>query len=84
MSMTMASITSFRKNVFEFISNAIKYNDPVFITTKDGNAVVLSEDEYNSMLATLELVGVPGMPERLKEAAAAPDDAFVNAEDIGW
>ena len=82
--MTMATITNFRKNLFSYVGNAIRYNDPVFVSTKEGNAVLLSEEEYNGMLATLELMAVPGEVEQIKEAASAPDDDFVQAEDIGW
>ena len=82
--MTLTSITNFRKNVFSYMTNAIKYNDPVFVATKDGNAVVLSEEEYNGMLATLELAAVPGMVERINAAAEEPDAECVPMEDVEW
>ena len=82
--MTTTTITNFRRNVFDLISNVIRYNDPVHITTKEGGAVVLSEDEYNGLMATVELMSVPGLPERIRAAADAPDEDYVDAEDIGW
>ncbi|MBR5344453.1 MAG: type II toxin-antitoxin system Phd/YefM family antitoxin [Clostridia bacterium] len=82
--MTATTITNFRKNLFGYVSNAIRYNDPVQVTTKEGNAVLLSEEEYNGMLATLELMSVPGMVERINAAANEPDSEFVDAEAIGW
>ena len=41
--MTTTNITNFRKNAFDYVEQTIKYNQPINITTKDGNAVLLSE-----------------------------------------
>ena len=54
--MTHTNITALRKNV----------------TTRSGNAVILSEQDYNSLLETLHLTSIPGMTESLKAAAAEP------------
>ena len=40
--MLNTNITSFRKNVFSMLEQTIKYNEPLNISTKAGNAVVLS------------------------------------------
>lgn len=82
--MTTTTVTNFRKNIYDFVGNAIRYNDPVQITTRNGNAVVLSEEEYNGMLATLELMRIPGMTEHIRAAANDPDDQYVPAEEVGW
>ena len=34
-------------------------------TTKDGNAVLLPEEDYSGIVETLYLVSVPGMREKL-------------------
>ena len=53
--MTNTNATALRANLFSILSNAIRYNEVIHVSTKDGNAVVLSEEEYNGLLATLEL-----------------------------
>ena len=53
--MLNTNITQFRKNVFAMIENTIKYNEPINISTKSGNAILLSEEESNGIMATLEL-----------------------------
>ena len=53
--MLNTNITQFRKNVFAMLENTIKYNEPINISTKSGNAILLSEEEYNGIMATLEL-----------------------------
>lgn len=41
-------------------------------TTKDGNAVLLPEEDYSGIVETLYLVSVPGMREKLMAAKAEP------------
>ena len=59
--MTNTNITAFRKNVFGFVNQAVSYGDVVNVTTKNGNAVIISEQDYNSMVETLHLSSIPGM-----------------------
>ena len=82
--MTTTSITNFRKNVFEYVGNVIRFNDPVHVTTKEGSAVLLSEEDYNGLMATVELRAVPGLAQSIRQAADAPDSEYVDAEEIGW
>ena len=53
--MTNTNITSFRKDIYNLLEQTIKYNEPINISTKNGNAVVLSEEDYNNLMATLEI-----------------------------
>ena len=70
--MTNTNITAFRKNVFGFVDQAVTYGDVINITTKNGNAVILSEQDYKNMLETLHLCSIPGMADSIKAAAAEP------------
>lgn len=70
--MTNTNITTFRKNVFDYVNQAVLYGEPVRVSTKNGNAILLSEEDYNSMLETLRLSAVPGMEKSLLEAAEEP------------
>lgn len=75
--MTNTNISNFRKNLFSYVDQAVTYGDIVNISTKNGNAVMLAEDEYNSLLETLHLTSIPGMTERLHKAAEEPLDQCV-------
>ena len=48
------------------------YGDVVNVTTKNGNAVIISEADYNSMLETLHLCAIPGLEESIQAAAREP------------
>ena len=70
--MTNTNITNFRKNLFEYIEQAIEYNDVININTKHGNAVVMSEQDYRDLMETLYISSVPGLSEEIKAAMAEP------------
>ena len=59
--MTTVKITNFRKNIYSVIDQVIKYNKPVKISTINGNAVILSEEDYNNIIETLYIFSVPGL-----------------------
>lgn len=79
--MTNTNASNLRKNLFEYLNLAIDFNDVVNVNTKKGNAVILSEQEYNGLLETLYLTSIPGMKERLMEGVeTAPKDC----EKFSW
>lgn len=79
--MINTNATNFRKNIFEMLDQTIKYNEPVNISTKSGNAVLISEDEYNSLVETLYLTSIPGMKEKLQEGINTPIE---ECEEFEW
>ncbi len=82
--MTNTNITNLRKNLFEYIEQVITYNDVINVNTKKGNAVIMSEEEYNGLMETLHIVVVPGLTESIVESAKEPLDSMVNADDLEW
>lgn len=58
MSMTHTNITNFRKNLFEYVNQALDYNDVINVNTKSGNVVMMSEEDYRGLLETLYLSSV--------------------------
>lgn len=79
--MTNTNATNFRKNLFEYLNQAVVYNDVININTKNGNAVVMSEEDYNALMETLYLTSVPGMKARLEEGLATPIE---ECDDFEW
>uniref|UniRef100_UPI003FF091F6 type II toxin-antitoxin system Phd/YefM family antitoxin n=1 Tax=Candidatus Fimivicinus sp. TaxID=3056640 RepID=UPI003FF091F6 len=82
--MTNTNITNLRKNLFEYIDQAITYNDVINVNTKKGNAVIMSEEEYNGLMETLHILAVPGLTESIVESAKEPLDSMANADDLEW
>ncbi len=82
--MTNTSITNFRRNIYAYVDQAIRYSEPVNITTKTGNAVLVSEEDWRAMQETMYLHSVPGLVESILEAKDAPDSEFTPMEDVKW
>ena len=78
------NITNFRKELFSTLEHTIKYNQPVSVKTKDGNAVILSEEDYNGLMETLAIYSVPGLKEAILEEKEAPLSDCVLCEEAEW
>lgn len=78
------NITNFRKNIFSLLEQTIRYNEPVHILTKDGNAVVLSEEDYNGLMETLYLSSIPDMKEKIIEGLRTPLDECLPENEVQW
>ena len=54
--MPTINATNFRNDLFKYLEKTIEYNDVLKVSTKKGNAVIISESDYDNMLATLEIM----------------------------
>ena len=82
--MTNTNITNFRKDIYKLLENTIKYNEPINISTKDGNAVVLSEEDYNNLIETLYISSIPKLKEELIKRKNSSDEDFVKEDEVDW
>ncbi|MDP0492532.1 MAG: type II toxin-antitoxin system Phd/YefM family antitoxin [Verrucomicrobiota bacterium JB023] len=63
--MKTISATSARSDLYNLIDSTLMDHEPVQITGKRGNAVLLSEDDWRSIQETLHLLNIPGMRESI-------------------
>jgi antitoxin YefM len=82
--MINTNVTNFRKNLFNMLEQTIKYNEPVNISTKEGNAVIISEDDYNGLMETLYLCSIPNMRERIMEGLKKPIEDCAPENEVEW
>ncbi|ACA30865.1 type II toxin-antitoxin system Phd/YefM family antitoxin [Histophilus somni] len=82
--MLNTNITNFRKNIFSLLEQTIKYNEPVNVSTKDGNAVIISEEDYNDLMETLYLSSIPTMKENIIEGLQTPLDECLSENEVQW
>ncbi len=82
--MLNTNITNFRKNIFGLLEQTIKYNEPVNISTKEGNAVVISEEDYNGLMETLYLSSIPAQQKKIKEGLQTPLDECLQENEVDW
>lgn len=82
--MINTNITNFRKDIYNMLENTIKYNEPLNISTKNGNAVVLSESDYKNIIETLYICSIPGLKEELLKRIHDPEKEFVAEDEVDW
>lgn len=82
--MTNTNITNLRKNLFEYIDQAVNYNDVINVNTKNGNAVIISENDYNSLMETLYLSSVPGLADKIKDGLNTSISECVPEDKMEW
>lgn len=80
--MTTLNISNARAELYKLASSCIKYNAVVNINTKEGNVIMISEDDYNSLLESLYLAGIKGVYEDVEEAVKTPTNEFI--KDPPW
>ena len=66
--MLVISSTDLRKNLFRTLENIVAYNEPVTVTAKTGNVVLISESDYNALIESIRLMSNPSFMEGYKAA----------------
>ena len=80
--MPIITATEARSKLYRLIDQTIDTNEPIVITGKRGNAVLISEEDWRSIQETLYLLNIPGMRESIREGLSTPIEAC--SEEISW
>jgi antitoxin YefM len=72
--MTTITATEARKQLYKLVDDVSDSHEPIQITGKRGNAVLVSEDDWRAVQETLFLVSIPGMRESIIEGMATPPE----------
>lgn len=72
--MTTLSATEARTNLYKLLNQVSETHEPVLITGKRGNAVLVAEEDWRAIQETLHLLSIPGMRESIIEGIATPTD----------
>ena len=80
--MTTLNATEARSKLYSLIDEAATTHEPIVITGKRGNAVLVSEDDWNAINETLYLLSVPGMRESIREGMAEKLDEC--SQELDW
>ena len=70
--MTTRTVSSARSELYRLIDETAVSHQPVFITGKRNNAVLLSEEDWSAIQETLYLLSIPKMRESIKKGLATP------------
>lgn len=59
------NINELNKTFKNIIDSVIKYNEVVKVNSEKGNVVIISEEDYNGMIATIELSSNPKLKQKI-------------------
>lgn len=80
--MTILNATEARSKLYSLIDETTSTHQPIFIKGKRGNAVLLSESDWNAITETLHLLSVPGMRETIKKGME--EDISECSKELDW
>lgn len=80
--MKSISATEARRLLYRLLDEVSVTSEPIQITGKRGNAVLLSEADWSSIQETLNLLSIPGMRESIREGMAESLEDCV--EELDW
>lgn len=66
--MKTITATSARSDLFNIIKYSVKTHQPFHITSRAGEAILLSKDDFENLIETLELLSTPGVLEGVRKA----------------
>lgn len=69
--MTTFNATEARSKLYALIDETTETHQPIVITGKRGNAVLVAEEDWKAINETLHLLSVPGMRESIQDGMAA-------------
>ncbi len=80
--MKTISVSQARANLYKLLEEAGQSHEPLVITGKRGNAVLVAEEDWRAVQETLYLLSIPGMRESIREGLDTPVEEC--AEDLDW
>ena len=76
------SASQARANIYNLIDETAQNHEPVLITGKRNNVVMLSQEDWNAIEETLYLNTIPHLATSIQNAMSTSDDEF--SEIIEW
>jgi len=80
--MTTLTASQARARLYKLMDEAAASHEPVQITGKRNNAVLVSEDDWRAIQETVYLLSVPGMRESIREGLETPVDEC--SKELDW
>jgi len=82
--MKTITATKARSDFFNLMDQVELECEPMLITGRRTNVVIISESDWRSIKETMYLDSIPGMRESIEKASLEPLSECVNIKDLGW
>jgi prevent-host-death family protein len=80
--MKTLTVTQARKEIYKLLDETAESHEPIQITGKRSNAVLVCEDDWRSIEETLYLISIPGMADSIKKGLNIPLEE--TDEELEW
>jgi antitoxin YefM len=80
--MTTIKVSEARDRLGRLVDEAAASHEPILITGKKANAVLVSEEDWRAIQETLYLFAIPGMRESIREGLQTPVEEC--AKELDW
>lgn len=80
--MTTLTASEARTNLYRLMDQAAESHQPIVISGRRNNSVLIAEEDWAAIQETLFLLSVPRMRESIKSGMAEPVDSCV--EELDW
>ena len=80
--MTTLTASEARTNLYRLLDEAATSHQPITITGKRHNAVLIAEADWRAIQETLSLLAVPGMRKSIKDGLNEPIEEC--AKELDW
>lgn len=80
------NITNARSNLYNLVNMAIDDSEIININTKHGNALIISEEDYNSLVETLYIMRDKNTMKAIKEAKENEnnEEYWIDESEVKW
>ena len=80
--MLTINVTEARSKLYSLINEVSSSHEPIIVTSKHGNAILISEDDWKAIQETMYLLSIPGMRESIQEGLVTPIDKC--SDKVDW
>ncbi|MDX9744841.1 MAG: type II toxin-antitoxin system Phd/YefM family antitoxin [Arcobacteraceae bacterium] len=76
------TVSQVRADIYNVMDETAQTHQPILITGKRNNVVMLSQEDWNAIEETLYLNSIPNMVSSIQESMQASDSEF--SETVEW
>jgi antitoxin YefM len=80
--MTTLTASAARARLYKLLDQTADRHEPIQITGKRSNAVLVSEEDWRAIQETLYLLAIPGMRESIRKGLETPVEKC--ADNLKW
>ena len=80
--MRTINVTKARADLYNLLIETSESHEPIQITGKKSNAILVSEEDWRSIQETIYLLSIPGMRESIIEGMDSDGDS--DSKELDW